>query len=408
LSNPKDASADDPQTLFAKAVDHFDAGDHAAARDVLLRILEQVPDHPDILNYLGTTTHRTGDASSAREYFERAVAVRPDFEEAWRNLGLLAFDMGDYAGAAAALDRLCRLAPRDAQARTWLADALQAQDRCADAVAAYERALELNPLPSDTWTKMGRALLWEGRWDAACDATGRALDLRPGHTGALALRSVALAELGKRAEWSEIVDFDRLLHSCPVPVPAGYQDMATFNEALSGYCLGHPTLTFNPISKTTEKGYQTADLARDEGPIRDLIAAIGDCVKGYTTDRPIVPNHPFLAQRPAAWSIEIWGTVLGRQGHQSSHIHRDGWLSGVYYARVPDVLRDSDGDQAGWIEFGRPQPYPKARTEPEVRRCRPVEGQIYLFPSYFYHRTIPFEADVQRISIAFDLIPAAE
>ncbi|HIC58540.1 MAG TPA: hypothetical protein EYO71_00460, partial [Rhodospirillales bacterium] len=28
-----------------------------------------------------------------------------------------------------------------------------------------------------------------------------------------------------------------------------------------------------------------------------------------------------------------------------------------------------------------------------------------LFPSYFYHQTIPFHTDEARISIAFDLIP---
>ena len=36
---------------------------------------------------------------------------------------------------------------------------------------------------------------------------------------------------------------------------------------------------------------------------------------------------------------------------------------------------------------------------------RSREGRVVLFPSYFYHRTIPFESDEQRISIAFDLMP---
>jgi hypothetical protein len=30
---------------------------------------------------------------------------------------------------------------------------------------------------------------------------------------------------------------------------------------------------------------------------------------------------------------------------------------------------------------------------------------MILFPSYFYHRTIPFEASETRISIAFDAMP---
>ncbi len=30
---------------------------------------------------------------------------------------------------------------------------------------------------------------------------------------------------------------------------------------------------------------------------------------------------------------------------------------------------------------------------------------MFLFPSYFYHGTVPIETDEQRISIAFDVIP---
>ena len=29
---------------------------------------------------------------------------------------------------------------------------------------------------------------------------------------------------------------------------------------------------------------------------------------------------------------------------------------------------------------------------------------MVLFPSYFYHRTLPFESDEVRISIAFDVL----
>ena len=40
----------------------------------------------------------------------------------------------------------------------------------------------------------------------------------------------------------------------------------------------------------------------------------------------------------------------------------------------------------------------------EARLIKPVEGSMVLFPSYFYHRTVPFEADEVRISIAFDVL----
>jgi len=48
-----------------------------------------------------------------------------------------------------------------------------------------------------------------------------------------------------------------------------------------------------------------------------------------------------------------------------------------------------------------------------VKAFRPEDGLMMVFPSYFYHRTIPFEATTpiegaeQRISIAFDVLPEA-
>lgn len=40
-----------------------------------------------------------------------------------------------------------------------------------------------------------------------------------------------------------------------------------------------------------------------------------------------------------------------------------------------------------------------------MRAYRPREGLLLLFPSYVYHRTLPFESSETRISIAVDVIP---
>jgi uncharacterized protein (TIGR02466 family) len=95
---------------------------------------------------------------------------------------------------------------------------------------------------------------------------------------------------------------------------------------------------------------------------------------------------------------------MGAQGHQVPHIHPGAVISGVYYVKVPSVVAKPDRDHAGWIEFGRPDPRHDCRVEPEVRRLQPREGRMVLFPSYLYHRTIPFATDEQRISIAFDVM----
>jgi hypothetical protein len=83
------------------------------------------------------------------------------------------------------------------------------------------------------------------------------------------------------------------------------------------------------------------------------------------------------------------------------HIHPEAWLSGVYYPQVPETIRDGDGP-AGWLEFGDADRAFPSRLPPRIVRVRPEEGTLVLFPSY---RTIPFDADGTRISVAFDLVP---
>ena len=73
--------------------------------------------------------------------------------------------------------------------------------------------------------------------------------------------------------------------------------------------------------------------------------------------------------------------------------------------RVPEVVRDTDQEHAGWIEFGRPDcPMPPA-FEPEVTAVKPEAGMAVFFPSYFFHGTIPFRSAEERVGIAFDAYP---
>jgi len=81
----------------------------------------------------------------------------------------------------------------------------------------------------------------------------------------------------------------------------------------------------------------------------------------------------------------------------------------VYYPKLPPALGNrADGPSgAGSLEFGEPDaPFP-ARMAAATFRVRPEEGKLVLFPSYFYHRTLPFESEGTRISIAFDFVPLA-
>ena len=73
--------------------------------------------------------------------------------------------------------------------------------------------------------------------------------------------------------------------------------------------------------------------------------------------------------------------------------------------KIPAIVNNSSDDNAGWLEFGRPDyPLPKD-FDPIVTARMPDEGSALFFPSYFFHGTIPFTGTEDRIGIAFDVYP---
>ena len=132
---------------------------------------------------------------------------------------------------------------------------------------------------------------------------------------------------------------------------------------------------------------------------------VGESFDRYVAALPAGLEHPFLARKPSRWSLSIWGLVLPAQGFQVPHIHRSGWISGVYYVQVSGAVSEPNDGHDGWIEFGRPQSIYRTTAPPNIHLVRPEEGLMVLFPSFFFHRTIPFEAEADRICLAFDIRP---
>jgi hypothetical protein len=137
---------------------------------------------------------------------------------------------------------------------------------------------------------------------------------------------------------------------------------------------------------------------------QSLLSRVRSEVERYCAERRGL-IHPIVANTPGRVRLNGWALIVRRDGHENWHIHPDGWLSGVYYVKTPNLDR-SAGDNAGDIEFGLNA---FALAEPRLplpnRTVRPEPGLLLLFPSFHAHRTWPTEVEEARISIAFDIIP---
>ena len=114
---------------------------------------------------------------------------------------------------------------------------------------------------------------------------------------------------------------------------------------------------------------------------------------------------PSSATVPERWDVHAWGTRTQDLMPQEHHIHQHAWLSGVYYARVPDGIGKDQAELGGCIEFARFLQYSDRPVQTEAAVLAPRPGMILLFPAYFPHRVLPFQSDEVRISVAFNLVP---
>jgi tetratricopeptide (TPR) repeat protein len=434
----------DTAQLEKEANTHFDAGRLDEAAAVCLQIIEQAPERADVQAFAGLIAMQRGDWEGAVHHYGVATKLKPDFAEAFNNLGRAHQRLGNLDAATAALQRAAEINPNMVAIHQNLGAVQQAAGDLDGADASYERILALDPNSADAhrniglvrqkrgdmaaaeksyktalamrpdWTvpfsNLALLLLEEGRPEDALKYCQAWMRLAPGDIEAMAIASVARNDCGDEAGMLELMDFDRLVRVLPqIDVPAKYGSLAAFNEAITAHVLAHPTLKVprkddptyhHPKLNITENLFEG-----DMGPMADFREVVLAAMADYQATVANQPPHPFLGNWPRDWELVCWAVVLDGQGTLAPHVHLDGYLGGVYYPLLPDVVNPDSADQAGWFEIGHPpEDLPHARELP-TRAIPPAEGRMLLFPSYMYHRTLPFHSDSVRISVAFDMKP---
>lgn len=377
----------------------------AAYRDAI----EAKPDFSAAWSNLGALLHERGDAAGALDAYERAIGLDAGFAEAHYNRGIALQDLARPDDAIAAYRRAIGLEPGHVGALLNLAATLRVAGQLEDAEAAYRDAIAAAPDYPKATVELAGLLMQTGRLAAAEALTAEFLSRNPGDLTTLGFRTVllpAMASIGK--VWAEearkLSDFGRFLLPVECPPPPGHADIGAFNKALAAHVLAHPSLVQSPLSHATRNGQHSGELlVEPKGPMAGLEDLIRQAVEAWMGAVEPDAAHPFLAIEPSRLALTAWAVVMEKQGHQVPHIHPAAWLSGVYYVKLPSVVRMEGRGQEGWIEFGRPPESYEVGYEPDVELIQPAEGMMIVFPSYLYHRTIPYESDETRISIAFDV-----
>ena len=278
-----------------------------------------------------------------------------------------------------------------------LAKLLIEEDRLKDADAVLRRLAAQKPEAAEYL--QCRVYLKTNRIDEAL-STCQAQILREGRdTNNQAMMSIISHLTDDRQQFAELIDFDLTQLSDQADF-FGEESLEQENRELIRKLTDNSSLVFEPHSTATRHGSQAMLNELDLGDSAQFVVQmIQSQVERYIEQ--LSEDSVFAQQRPDELKLTIWCVVLNETGHQRPHIHPAGWLSGVYYLQVPEFT--SASGNAGALELGCiPEEYANGQ-HPETLMVKPQVGQMLLFPSYFYHRTIPHSGGVPRICIAFDV-----
>lgn len=383
-----------------------------------------------------------GRAEEAQQRFEEAIRLHPADATLQTSLARLRWVRGDTTGFARDLEAAVAARPDDAVLRIGCADMLRRADQHAQSEAMLREGLRRTPeepaliaalavvhaetgavqeavpmllkahaLRPQDWNlreSVAATLLQAGDPAAALTHIDAALARDPHHAAWLAHKAVALRLLGEEAGYVSLYDYERMVRPYELPLPPGYDTIEAFNVDLARTLRQMHRLDAHPLDQSLRNGTQTSKslLEVDDPLIRAFLESVDQTLQRHIGAMPDDAAHPFWSRKPSSGRARLvgcWSVRLRPEGFHVNHVHPEGWLSSAYYVSVPREVAGAN-DHRGWIQFGEPRwPTPGA---PPARFVEPRPGRLVIFPSYMWHGTVPFHEGEERLTIAFDAVPA--
>ncbi|MDO9280757.1 MAG: tetratricopeptide repeat protein [Methylotenera sp.] len=423
------------------------------------------PNTPDLHFNSGIALTNIGRFEEAENNYRKAIALQPQFFEAHGNLGTLLQKQGKLEEAVNSYRKALSI-NEDPRGHFNLGTALRDEGKLDEAIMHFKHAINLFPNYADAHNYLGECLRDQGNMEDAIKSYLDTLQLNPSHSGAnynmgeflyLAKRfdeAVTYFEQSQLDDWQErslyclykaerFDDFKTKLdeivrthkkHDAPFLATLsthyatnfGVED--TYNFCKNGFDyvyqnslkeLAEPNSQFlkdllNDINNTAIEvraqgmiinGKQSAGnlFKRPEASFRKLGELVKQEFLNYKNrfagaDCELIKSFPNELEFTSSWYVR-----LRRGGYVDGHIHEVGWISGAVYLVLPTDKKDPT---EGCFEYGlHGDNYPQKHSNFPVGIATPSVGDIVLFPSSLFHRTIPFNSNEERICIAFDLKP---
>jgi tetratricopeptide (TPR) repeat protein len=347
---------------------------------------------------------RTGNTVEATRVLDQALQKYEHDDALWATKAALLQGAGDARGAYACLaERAARPQPSPMLLiRAGLA-ALEFEPVAALRLA--EQAMQAQPNNPTVRKLLCAAYLGVGDGAASMTECATLLEATPDDQYLIAMQTSALRLLND-PRYEAACDYDKMMLSTILETPPGWSDLTSFLTELTSRlnALHNPhghRLLYQSLRQGTET---TQDLSRSQDPVIQALF--------HTFITPIARYRDQIGQGKDALRRRNrgtsrfnggWSVRLHRAGYHTSHVHPRGWISSACYIQLPDSMR-TGRTADGILSFGVPGMITAPSLDAELS-VRPEVGLLVLFPSYFWHGTLPFHSEQPRLTVAFDVVP---
>lgn len=411
---------------------------------------------------LGLSLQAQGKLDEAIASYRKAISLEPGFFDAYGSMGTALQAQGKLDEAIAAYRKSLTI-QSNPLTHFNLATALRDSGKLDEAVISYKDALAMNPNYSEAYNNLGETLRDQGNMEEAVRNYHNALIANPENAAASfniaqflydAARfeeAIPHFEKSQRDDWRERTlyclykserydEFREKLQAMatepnilPFLANLSAHHAANFGvEDAYNFCRNPLDFIYHgQIEGLMDGSRLLDDLLRDvdfaeiaerkQGRLYHGIQSAGNLFKrpeasfrklGELVRQKVRDYKQHFAGQSCVYIDEFpdepefsssWYVKMNSGGHLTSHIHETGWLSGVLYLAIPP--RET-GSTEGCIEFSmHGDNYPQQHDNFASIIKETAVGDIILFPSSLFHRTIPFNSSSDRICIAFDIKP---
>lgn len=396
-----------------------------------------IREHPSgrAYNFLALAHKKKGDVGTAQKIYEELLEFNPDNTMFLSNLGNIYFDTGQLAAAERCLKKSLDIQPGQHNAAVSLANiyavhrkyqaALQIfQNLKTDPAIEADQRSDLNYRIAELYRKQGAACYDDAikyyRESQHPLSSGHLLEciyktkpeevfhIEKNRINQAGERNPLLAAVQTHASIRYGTADDNLfckdpfnyIEHCQLGVGDGLDDalIAKILDASRG-------LDSQP-QELLQNGRQTAGnlFLSDEPCIQEIKRIIEEKITVYRY-KFAHSQDGFVTDWPKDALLYGWLICMSEGGSLSSHMHKQGWISGSLYLEIPNDKKNNQGN----IVFELcGDDYPATNGKLPSREVNVRRGDLVMFPSSIFHRTLPTKSQTSRVSLAFDLKPSVQ